>query len=133
MSRAGILSKAECMENIEKYLANTTYGDECEIFKDFDTFNDENRRDKVCYIGDYGLQELAKSDKDLTDEEIISKGIGCSHKSIISLVKECSEGYNFTDEKIEDIAEYLFDIAEWAYMSTYAYEFDYEAEAECED
>ena len=110
--------------NIDKYLGNTTPTMNGVVYKNENAFN--NRRG-VCYVSEYGLAELEEyreRAEDLTDDEIVAKGIGSTYDSII---KECKERWgelnNTQGEKCEvyDLnyyAELVFNEADWAYIST---------------
>ena len=110
--------------NIDKYLGNTTQTMNGVVYKNEDAFNSHIG---ICYIGEYGLEELEEyrdRGEDLTDKEIVAKGIGSTYDSII---EECEErweelndaqGDNYEDFDLNHCAELVFDEADWTYIST---------------
>lgn len=129
----GVLSDV-CQENdtpnINYYLQELIGGQDCEIFKSVANF-DEQSGDKVCYIGDFGLQSLleyAERNEDLTDAEIISRGLGSSRNSIVSDIKqECDRlGLEVSDDDLKRLAEVAFEEADWTFISTLIDQWDLE-------
>ena len=80
--------KLNDMESIfnKRFLDNTEITMNGEVYKNTEAF--ERKNDEVCYISEYGLQELAEQDHELTDKEIVEKGIGESYNSILEQAKE---------------------------------------------
>lgn len=102
------------MDNISKYLEDSTY-EECGRIYKVDNFDDYGD-DDVIYIGECGMEELEKyADTDITDDEIIRFGIGSSKNSIREELK--AEGYS--DEEIDKhgLIEDVFNLCEWSYSS----------------
>ena len=78
----------------------------------------------VCYVSEYGLSDLEEyreRGKDLSDDEIVAKGIGSTYDSII---EECEERWGELNDAqgevydLDQYAEFVFDKADWAYVST---------------
>lgn len=109
------------MLNIEKYLNNTTQTSEGEIYKDEEAFNNKTG---ICHIGEYGLEslkELLQAGEDLTDDELVEKGIADTYDTIIEEVKRNMD--YFDDElkeecTVEEIAYQAFDDALWTCVAT---------------
>lgn len=99
------------------------------VYKSIEAF--ERKNDEVCYISEYGLQELAEWDHELTDKEIIEKGIGESYNSIlqscreyIDEVREAMVWHGATEKEANqmtsaELAIDIFQSADWAYICTY--------------
>lgn len=123
------------MESIfnKRFLDNTEITMNGEVYKNTEAF--ERKNDEVCYISEYGLQELAEQDHELTDKEIVEKGIGESYNSILEQAKEYWNEFvemehenGATDEEIgtvEDLAEYAFQEVDWQYVCTWFSELTY--------
>ena len=107
--------------NIDKYLDNTTSTNNGVVYKNENAFNNHIG---VCYVSEYGLSDLEEyreRGKDLTDDEIVAKGIGSTYDSIIEECKERWGELNETQGEVYDLnhyAEFVFDEADWAYVST---------------
>lgn len=107
--------------NIDKYLNNTEQTMNGVVFKDRNAFN---KKKGVCYIGEYGLEELESLREegiDLTDDEIVEKGVGSSYASIKSEVGDKWKELN--DEvkeecSIEEIVADVFESSDWTFIST---------------
>lgn len=106
-----------------RFLDNTTLTMNGVVFKDYDAF--EREGDEVCYISEYGLEELYEADHEMTDEEIINQGIGDSYNSIVKKCEENLDRYNEGLDEIDKIhspitwARSIWEDADWAYISTY--------------
>ena len=115
------------MSNIEKYFklasdCNSPYGNGL-TYKNDDAFAHHN--DEICYISENALddlEEMIENDFDLNDEELIKQGYAESYNSIIKQVIDAELEYG--DMTPHDIAEFLYQNADWAYISTYILEFD---------
>lgn len=102
------------------------------VYKDSDAFRSG---EGICYISEYGLEEL---NYNLTELEMLYKNseisyekyqsernkilstCGETRQTIIEQVKDAfSDNCLMTDEQVEDFAEDVFNIADWAYISTY--------------
>lgn len=91
------------------------------VYKSIEAF--ERKGDEVCYISEYGLQELEEQDHELTDAEVIEKGIGESYNSIL---KQCQENFDEIAEAneyddpitVEDLVQDVFNTVDWQYVST---------------
>lgn len=111
-------------KNIEKYLNASS--DQFSSYKNDDAFKAEN--DDICYISEYALEDLEDlldEGKDLTDAELIEQGYAESYNSIVKQIKQ-SDICNINsvcDKTIHEIAEYLYQNADWAYISTYILEY----------
>lgn len=107
--------------NIDKYLNNTEQTMNGVVFKDRNAFE---KKEGICYIGEYGLEELERLKEegvDVTDEDILEYSIGSTYASIKSEVEERWE--DFDDEikeecSIEDIVEDVFESSDWTFIST---------------
>ena len=100
------------------------------VFKDYEAFRTGKG---ICYISEYGLQELHQKLADLefrhdsiTDKEYeedradILAECGETRQSIIDQVREAfGDEYLMTDEQVEYFAEDVFELADWAYITTY--------------
>ena len=97
----------------------------------------------VCYISEYGLEEMVDNlvdlearyaNSDMTDEEYweerahILSVAGETRQTIIDQVREAfGDDYLMTDEQVAYFAEDVFGLADWAYICTYLSEnFDIE-------
>lgn len=116
----------------KRFLHFTTSTMNGEVYKNEKAF--EEKTDQVCYISEYGLRDLEEADHEMTDEEIISKGIGESYWSILEQCQEKIEEMKEDAEEFEELygelnAEHLaqmaFEICDWQYVSTYLAEIDY--------
>ena len=114
--------------NIEKYLKwasenNSPYGNGV-TYKNDDAFKREN--DEICYISEDALddlEDLLDEGKDLTDVELIEQGFAESYNSIIKKVIDAEfESDTLTPH---DIAEDIYQNADWAYIDTYIIEMKY--------
>jgi hypothetical protein len=113
----------------KRFLDNTEITMNGEVYKNTEAFARKN--DEVCYISEGGLQELREYDHELTDKEIIEKGIGECYNSIlqscreyIDEVREAMVWHGATEEEAnkmtsEELANDIFQSADWAYISTY--------------
>jgi len=113
----------------KRFLDNTEETWNGLIFKDCDAF--ERKGDEVCYMSEYQLEKLSEADYELTDTEIIEGDYGESYNSILSLCKaridEVRESmlWHGEDEDFvkkftaEDLAQDIFEWADWASISTY--------------
>lgn len=116
------------MSNIEKYLklasdCNSPYGNGL-TYKNDDAFAHHN--DEICYISENALddlEEMFENGYDLTDAQLIEQGYAESYNSIIKQVVDADLDEK-TDNAVHDIAEYIYQNADWAYISTYILEFD---------
>lgn len=111
------------------------------IFKDSGAFK---TGEGICYISEYELDELkerlnelqeAHCSSDITSERLyllererIILTSGETRQSIVDQVRKAfGEDYLLTDEQVEYYAEDVFELADWAYISTYLAEnFDIE-------
>lgn len=113
----------------KRFLDNTEITMNGEVYKNTKAF--KRKGDEVCYISEYGLQELAEQDHELTDKEIVEKGIGESYNSIlqscreyIDEVREAMVWHGATEKEAnkmtsEELAIDIFQSADWAYICTY--------------
>ena len=107
--------------NIDKYIFNTTQTSNGVVFKDEDAFKNKKG---ICYISEcclLDLMESAEFDSDLTDEELIEEGIVDTYDTILANVKERWDEFDdeIKDEcTAEEVAEMIFDNADWACIST---------------
>jgi len=100
------------------------------VFKDYEAFKTGKG---ICYISEFGLRELHQkladlefrhdnvTDKEYEDErEKILAECGETRQSIIDQVREVfGDDYLMTDEQVEYFAEDVFELADWAYITTY--------------
>ena len=103
------------------------------IFKDYDAFKTGQG---LCYVSEYGLEEILSQLDDLeeeykagkmsedeyleTREFIILHTEGETRQTIIDQVREAyADDYLLTDAQVEAIAEGFFNLADWAYICTY--------------
>ena len=99
--------------NIDKYLDNTTSTNNGVVYKNENAFNSHIG---VCYVREYGLSDLEEyreRGKDLSDDEIVAKGIGSTYDSII---EECEERWGELNDAqgevydLDQYAEFVFDL-----------------------
>ena len=105
------------------------------IFKDSSAFESG---EGICYVGEFGLEDIkdalaaldyrfektqmSESLYRLERERIILAG-GETRQSIIDQVREAfGDDYLMTDEQVAYFAEDVFELADWAYISTYLVE-----------
>lgn len=110
------------------------------VYKDYEAFRTGVG---VCYISEYGLEEMDENlvdlearyaNSDMTDEEYwkdrerILAVAGETRQTIIDQVREAfGDDYLMTDEQVAYFAEDVFGLADWAYIATYLAEnFDIE-------
>ena len=96
------------------------------VYKNQEAF--DSKGDNVCYISEYGLNDLEKQDHELSDQEIIEHGIGESYKSILGQCVYMLDNLNkTTDESLtpEEWAADAFDTADWQYISTLLFEWTF--------
>ena len=102
------------------------------VYKDYEAFRTGVG---VCYISEYGLEEMDENlvdlearyaNSDMTDEEYweerahILSVAGETRQTIIDQVRKAfGDDYLMTDEQVEFLAESIFWEADWAYISTY--------------
>ena len=102
------------------------------VYKDYEAFRTGVG---VCYISEYGLEEMDENlvdlearfaNSDMTDEEYreerahILSVAGETRQTIIDQVREAfGDDYLMTDEQVEYFAEDVFELADWAYICTY--------------
>lgn len=102
------------------------------VYKDYEAFRTGVG---VCYISEYGLEEMDENlvdlearyaNSDMTDEEYweerahILSVAGETRQTIIDQVREAfGDDYLMTDEQVEYFAEDVFGLADWAYICTY--------------
>ena len=122
--------------NIVNYEGGST--DNGWVFKDYEAFKTGVG---ICYIGEFGLEELEEkldelnqrkkwltAEDYLAEREKILDECGETRQSIIDQVREAfGDDYMLTDEQVEYFAGDVFQLADWAYISTYLAEnFDLE-------
>jgi hypothetical protein len=112
--------------------------DNGEIFKDYETFRTGKG---ICYVSEYGLADIQEQLTELqaiyentqpgeegylTDEEYrqareaVILSVGETRQTIIDQVREAfGDDYLLTDAQVEYFAEDVFELADWAYISTY--------------
>lgn len=102
------------------------------VYKDSEAFRSGNG---ICYISEYGLEELNENltdlearyeNSDMTDDEYraeraeILARCGETRQTIIDQVREAfGDDYCMTEAQVEYFAEDVFGLADWAYISTY--------------
>ena len=102
------------------------------VFKDSEAFKTGVG---ICYVSEFGLQEIHEELADLqaqyengemSDEEYekarehVILNIAETRQTIIDLVRDAfAEDYLLNEEQIVYFAQDVFDLAEWAYVSTY--------------
>lgn len=105
------------------------------VYKDIEAFR---TGEGICYISEYGLEELDENiadlearygNSDMTDEEYFAEraeilaNCGETRQTIIDQVREAfGDDYLMTDEQVAYFAEDVFQLADWAYISTYLQE-----------
>lgn len=82
------------------------------IYKDYDAY--EKTDDEVCYISEHAFDDY-KDFIPLAD----AKKEGETKMSIREQVRDAFTDYLLTDKQVEVIADDVFELAEWAYVSTY--------------
>lgn len=82
-------------------------------FKDYDAY--ENSDNEICYISEHGFDDCEGWFIPLAT----AREEGATKASIKAEVRDAFEGYLLTDEQVEVIADDVFELAEWAYISTY--------------
>lgn len=123
------------------FVDNVINTDNGVIYKNEEVF--ENSHDEICYIPEYGLEELEellKEGKNLTEIEIIEKGIGFSHNSLIREIiifydENCTEEqikqsklkYNnkVIDVKETGLDKIIFEYLDWTYPTTLMSDIDF--------
>ena len=100
------------------------------VYKDYEAFKTGVG---ICYISEYGLEdledkldELDQRKRFLTGEEYLAERAeilehcGETRQSIIDQVRDAfGDDYMLTDEQVEYFASDVFQLADWAYISTY--------------
>ena len=100
------------------------------VYKDYEAFKTGVG---ICYISEYGLEDLEEKldgldrrKRFLTGEEYLAERAeilercGETRQSIIDQVREAfGDDYMLTDEQVEYFAGDVFQLADWAYISTY--------------
>lgn len=100
------------------------------VYKDYEAFKSGVG---ICYISEYGLEdleeklgELDQRKQFLTSEEYLAERAeilehcGETKQSIIEQVRDAfDDDYMLTDEQVEYFANDVFQLADWAYISTY--------------
>ena len=127
------------MEDGKIYGYYPSSSDQGYIYKDFEAFKSG---EGICYISEYGIQELNEELADLearhenitdpddenflSDEEYLEeradilRHCGETRQTIIDQILEAyGEDYMLTDEQAEYLAEQLLYEADWAYICTY--------------
>lgn len=123
------------------FVDNVINTDNGVIYKNEEIF--ENSYDEICYIPEYGLEELEeliKEGKNLTEIEIIERGIGFSHNSLIREIiifydENCTEEqikqsklkYNnkVIDVKKSKLDKVIFEYLDWTYPTTLMSDIDF--------
>ena len=126
------------LENGRIFSIEGNMSDNGEIFKDYEAFHTGKG---ICYVSEYGLEAIeenlaelqaiyenteAGEEGYLTDEEyrrqreeIIIAGAE-TRQTIIEQVREAfGDDYLLTNAQVEYFAEDVFELADWAYISTY--------------
>jgi hypothetical protein len=110
--------------NIDKYLNNTRQTADGIVYKDEDAFN--NNPKAICYISEYGLEDLmdCKEDgEDLTDKEIVEQGIGVTREVIRDeIVNSLAENnVKTTTEEVESkgIVKFVFGELNWSCLNSF--------------
>ena len=100
------------------------------VYKDYEAFKSGVG---ICYISEYGLEdledklsELDQRKQFLTGEEYLAERAeilehcGETRQSIIDQVRDAfGDDYMLTDKQVEYFASDVFQLADWAYISTY--------------
>lgn len=108
------------MMNIEKYLKKASeqyspYGNGF-CYKNDGAF--KNKSDEICYISEDAfddLEDFVDAGEDMTDDEMIRRGFAENYTSIIEQVKKIAK----ENDDVQEIAEDLYNNADWAYIDTY--------------
>ena len=119
-------------ENGEVYNYEGGHTDNGFVYKDYNAFKSGLG---ICYISEYELEDLDEKLADLevchensgmTDDEYwderaeILEHCGETRQSIIDQVRDAfGDDYMLTDEQVEYFAGDVFELADWAYISTY--------------
>ena len=129
------------MKNAVFFVNNVINTDNGVIYKNEEIF--ENNHDEICYISEYGLEELdelIKEGKNLNEKEIIEKGIGFSRNSLIRDIiifydetcteKQIQEGKLKYNNKVIDVKEtgldkIVFEYLDWTYPTTLMSDIDF--------
>jgi hypothetical protein len=128
-------------ENGEVYNYEGGQTDNGFVYKDYEAFKSGVG---VCYLSEYELDELHEEltdlvaryeNTDMADDEYwderaeILERYGETRQSIIDQVRDAfGDDYTLTDEQVEYLASDVFQLADWAYISTYLDEdFDIES------
>lgn len=109
--------------NIEKYLNNSNGY----CYKNDDAFL--NKCDDICYIGEYDLSELNKlceEKEDMSDEELIANGYAHNYNSLRNELQEFLNNNLDCPYPLDVLTEFVYEKAEWASISTYIEELDWE-------
>ena len=102
------------------------------VFKDYEAFKSGKG---ICYISEYGLEDLQLDltdlqaryeNSDMTEEQyeeeraFLLETAGETRQSIIDQVRDAfGDDYLLTDEQVEYFAEDVFELADWACIATY--------------
>jgi hypothetical protein len=123
------------------FVNNVINTDNGVIYKNEEIF--ENSHDEICYIPEYGLEdleELIKEGKNLNEIEIIEKGIGFSRNSLIrdiiifydetcteEQIQESKLKYNnkVIDVKKTGLDKSVFEYLDWSYPTTLMSDIDF--------
>jgi len=134
------------MKNAVFFVNNIINTDNGVIYKNEEIF--ENNHDEICYIPEYGLEELEeliKEGKNLNEIEIIEKGIGFSRNSLIRDIiifydetcteEQIQEGKLKYDNKVIDVKKTgldksVFEYLDWTYPTTLMSDIDFMNELE---
>ena len=134
------------MKNAVFFVNNVINTDNGVIYKNEEIF--ENNHDEICYIPEYGLEELEeliKEGENLNEKEIIEKGIGFSRNSLIRDIiifydetcteEQIQEGKLKYDNKVIDVKKTgldksVFEYLDWTYPTTLMSDIDFMNELE---
>lgn len=100
------------------------------VYKDYEAFKSGVG---ICYISEYGLEDLEdkleqletrsqflSGEEYLAERNKILEECGETRQSIIDQVRDAfGDNYMLTDEQVEYFASDVFQLADWAYISTY--------------
>ena len=100
------------------------------VYKDYEAFKSGVG---ICYISEYGLEDLEdkleqletrsqflSGEEYLAERKKILEECGETRQSIIDQVRDAfGDNYMLTDEQVEYFASDVFQLADWAYISTY--------------
>lgn len=100
------------------------------VYKDYEAFKSGVG---ICYISEYGLEDLEdkleqletrsqflSGEEYLSERKKILEECGETRQSIIDQVRDAfGDVYMLTDEQVEYFASDVFQLADWAYISTY--------------